>query len=386
MALTVGNLFKESVKYNMKLLAGEAGLHRLVQWVHIIETNEGAQFLHGNEVVITECIQGNEEEKLRRFVETIYRRHASALIVNTGMFIRTIPDSIIAFCEEKEFPLFTLPWEVPLVDVTREYCQRIMDNAAKEDSVATIIKNLIFHVGEKETLLHQMERLGYMTTSSMTLLCISLGIEHGTEEFVNESRKLKMLAESCAKHIRDQYISFEYREKRIILLIDYTSENLEMYLDCLFKKISAHKLLSQIAIGVGDTVKGLENQDVNFTRAYAACKIARRKQETILRYQDLGLFKLLVNIDNTDVLSGFYQETLGKLIEYDQKNGTDYQNFVKTYIECEGRQGEVSARLFIHRNTVNNYIRKAEEIMDLDISSWEGKAMLYAALCVESIL
>lgn len=41
MALTVGNLFKESVKYNMKLLAGQAGLCRPVQWIHIIETNEG---------------------------------------------------------------------------------------------------------------------------------------------------------------------------------------------------------------------------------------------------------------------------------------------------------------------------------------------------------
>ena len=128
MALTVGNLFKESVKYNMKLLAGQAGLCRPVQWIHIIETNEGAQFLHGNEVVITECIAGNDEEKLQRFVGTIYRLHASALIINTGMFIKTVPDSVIAFCEEKQLPLFALPWEVPLVDVTREYCQMIIDN------------------------------------------------------------------------------------------------------------------------------------------------------------------------------------------------------------------------------------------------------------------
>ena len=147
MALTVGNLFKESVKYNMKLLAGQAGLCRPVQWIHIIETNEGAQFLHGNEVVITECIAGNDEEKLQRFVGTIYRLHASALIINTGMFIKTVPDSVIAFCEEKQLPLFALPWEVPLVDVTREYCQMIIDNAAQEDTVAAIMKDLIFHVG-----------------------------------------------------------------------------------------------------------------------------------------------------------------------------------------------------------------------------------------------
>ena len=88
MALTVGNLFKESVKYNMKLIAGQEGLSNLVQWIHIIETNEGAQFLHGNEVVITECIAGNDEEKLICFVNTIYRLRASALIINVGMLSR----------------------------------------------------------------------------------------------------------------------------------------------------------------------------------------------------------------------------------------------------------------------------------------------------------
>lgn len=386
MALTVGNLFKASVQYNMKLLAGENGLNNPVQWVHIIETNEGARFLHGNEVVITECILGNDEEKLRCFVETVYQLHASALIVNTGMFIRTIPDSIIAFCNENQFPLFTIPWEVPLVDVTRDYCQRIMDNAVREDSVASIIKDLIFNVGDKKTLVHQMERYGYMPTCAMTFLCFSLDMEKGTEEFVNAGGCLKHLSESTAKAIKDQYISFGYQEKRIVVLIDYSEEQFEQYLDDIFKKLSAQKRLSQVYIGVGDAVKGLENQDINFMRAYAACEIACKRQEHILRYRELGLYKLLVNIGNSEVLSDFYKDSFGKLIEYDNENGTDYHNFIKTYIECNGHQGDVSRKFFIHRNTVNNYIRKAEEIMGMDLTSWEGKARLYAAFCIESIL
>ena len=386
MALTVGNLFKESVKYHMKLLAGEKGLSRLVQWVHIIETEEGARFLHGNELVITECILEYEEEELLSFVETLFQLNASALIVNTGRFIKIIPDTVRSFCEKNSFPLFSIPWEIPLVDVTREYCQRIMDNEAREDSITTIIRNWIFNVGEKEPLIHQMEWYGYMSGSSMTFLCISLNIEKGTEEFMNESRRLKLLAESTAKTIKDQYISFEYQENRIVILIDYSEENLNLYLDGIFKKLSDCKLLPQIYIGVRDTIKGLEKQDINFMRAYAACKIAGRKQEHILRYQELGLYKLLVNIGNTEVLTDFYKDSLGKLIKYDKENGTDYYNFIKTYIECNGHQGDVSQKFFIHRNTVNNYVKKAEEIMGIDLTSWEGKAKLYAAFCIDSML
>lgn len=72
--------------------------------------------------------------------------------------------------------------------------------------------------------------------------------------------------------------------------------------------------------------------------------------------------------------------------EYDEKNNTEYETFVKMYVACDGHQGEVSEKCFIHRNTVNNYVKKAEEIMGIDLSTWEGKARLYVALCVEDIL
>lgn len=386
MALTVSNLYKESVKYHMKMLAGENGLSNLVQWVHIIETTEGAKFLHGRELIITECIIGYEEKKLLDFVKTLYELHASALIVNTGRFIHEIPDSVIVYCNENSFPLFTIPWEIPLVDVTREYCQRIMDDAVREDSVATTMKNLIFQIGDQDALIHQMERFGYMAASSMLFLCISLDKEKGTEEFVNESRSVKLLAESAAKCIKEQYISFEYQEKRIVVLVDYTQDETEKYLDIVCKKLSAAKLFTELHIGVGDNIKGLENQDVNFMRAYSACEIAGRKSEHVLRYQELGLYKLLVNIGNTKVLQDYFEDSFGKLIAYDAENGTDYHRFIQTYIACNGHQGDVSEKLFIHRNTVNNYVRKVEEIIDIDLLSLEGKAKLYAAYCIEDIL
>ncbi len=386
MALIVKDLFKASVKYHIKLLAGESGLSNLVQWVHIIETIEGARFLHGNELIITEGILEKEEEKLLAFIEKLYSLNASAVIINTGMFIHQIPDSVLDFCNEKGFPLFSIPWQVSLVDVTREYCQRIIDNDKKEDTIVTAFKNLIFHTGDKESSIHQMERYGYLTTDTMLFLCFSLTLEKGTEEFVNKSRKLKLMSEHAAKMIKDQFISFEYQEKRIVVLIDYTQEEAETYLDRIFKELSVNKMLPDIYIGVSDNLKGLENQESNFMRAYSACEIAHKKEEHVLRYQELGLYKLLVNIENAEVLMDFYQSSLGQIVKYDEENGTDYYKFIRTYIECDGHPGSVSDRMFIHRNTVNNYMKKIEEIMDMDLLSLEGKAKLYAAYCIDNML
>lgn len=393
MALTVNNLYKESDKYQMKLLAGATGLDNPVQWVHIIETNEGAAYLHGQELVITEGVREYEEMRLLDLVRTIQLRNASGIILNTGMYIRKVPEVVIEYCNEKNLPLFSVPWEVALVDVTREFCRRIMDNAAKEESITTAMKNLIFGVGDQSASVRQMERFGVSATSTLTFLCIA--VEKDTEE--KEARgsagdhaeniaQLRRMAERTGRSMKEQYLGFEYQERLIVVLAGYDERETEGYLDQLLRRMAPEKLLACTYIGVGDPIQGWENQGANFHRAYAACEIALRKRERVLKYCELGLYKMLINIERRDVLTEFYEDTLGKLVAYDRENGTDYHGFVRTFIECDGHQSEISDSLFIHRNTVNNYVRKIEEICGIDLSTVAGKARMYNAYCAEDLL
>lgn len=386
MALTVSNLYRESARYNMKLLAGESGLSNLVAWIHVIETTAGARFLHGNEIVITEGTICRQEAELLEYVQEVFARHASAVIFNTGMFILNVPPSVLDYCNANGLPLFTVPWEVSLVNLTSDFCRRITEHETRQDSIVTTFKNLIFDIGDKEALIHQMERYGYMSDSTMTFICICLEMEKSSLEIVKESRRIKHIAEQSAKRIQDRYISFEYQEKRVVVLIDYTSNEVERFVDNVFRSLSANKLVPFIYIGIGDNMKGLEMQDNNFMRAYAACQIAVKRKERVLKYQELGLYRLLVNVKNIELLSGLYYDTLGRLAEYDRENGTDYGNFIRTYIECDGNKRQVSETLYIHRNTVNNHVKKIEEILDVDLFSWEGKSILYTAYCIGNLL
>lgn len=387
MALTVGKLYKESSKYKIHFWAGEEGLGNIVKWVHMIETIDGAGFLHGQELVVTAGILGEKEDTLLKFVKTVFDRNASALIINTGMFIKTIPNSVIAFCNENHLPLFTIPWEIPLVDVTKDYCQRIIDDEVREDNIITVFKNLIFHIGNSEEGLRQMERFGYLNSSSIQCICIALDLAKETNLFVTESEKLATIVRRLATEEKNgQFLTFEYHERRIVFLIDYSNEEMDAFVNGLFKKLSAEKMLSLSYIGIGENIKGFEYQSENFKRAYCACDIAQKKGEHVLKYQDIGLYKLFANISDQEIMLEYYRDTLGKLIEYDRESGTEIHRFIITYIECNGHQGKVSEEFFIHRNTVNNYLKKAEEIMDIDLSSWDGRAKLYVAYSLESFL
>jgi len=62
MAITLEKISKKSdYLYKMKLEAGESGIKNIVQWVHIIEDYDVANFLRGSELVFTTGIECDSE-------------------------------------------------------------------------------------------------------------------------------------------------------------------------------------------------------------------------------------------------------------------------------------------------------------------------------------
>lgn len=159
MALPMEKLYKNCIaRYRMRLIAGNEGMNNLVKWVHIVEDEEVPAFLHGGELVFTAGIRSKiAKDWLRTFAENLYQAGASVFVVNIGPYIQEVPEDVIAYCNEVSMPLFTIPWETHMVDMTREFCQRIIHSETIEDSISTTIKNILFQIGDLETQILQME-------------------------------------------------------------------------------------------------------------------------------------------------------------------------------------------------------------------------------------
>ena len=75
--------------FRINLIAGANGLDNMVDWVHIIEDKDVAQFLHGHELVLTTGIGNlNNAEELLRFIKEIHNVGASGLMINLGHIYR----------------------------------------------------------------------------------------------------------------------------------------------------------------------------------------------------------------------------------------------------------------------------------------------------------
>jgi hypothetical protein len=80
-------------------------------------------------------------------------------------------------------PLFTIPWETKMVDMTRDFCHRIMRNEQMENNIVSALKDILFSPGNPDVRIAELRQYGYQTESRFCFvsLCIS-GIEPGTEE------------------------------------------------------------------------------------------------------------------------------------------------------------------------------------------------------------
>lgn len=385
MSIMVKKLYKNgSFLYKMKLVAGRDGMENLVKWVHIIEDDNATSFLHGNELVFTAGILNHTEHWLLQFVKKLHDAETSAFVINIGPHIKEIPDEVIEFCNEVSLPLFTIPWETRMVDMTRDFCHRIMNNEHMQSNTATTIKNILFGVGDLETQMLQLERFGYQRDSRFCF--VSLMTQDKSPKVDENREALNKIAEISAKRISELFIMFSYKEYQTLVLVNYTDADIKMFVDG-FVNLAAQKARGwTFHMGISSNQMGVKNQKENFEKSMSAMKMAKKRKELYCYYDKLGIFKVLYAVSDKAVLREYYKSVVGKLETYDRENGTTLTGMLLAYLENNGSLQMVSEKQYVHRNTVTNQLKKIEEITGYNPFNLDDKVKLSMAFYIKEIL
>ena len=72
------------------------------------------------------------------------KKEACGLAVNLGPYIGRVPEELLEFGDKKGFPIFTIPWEIRLVDVTRALTTRLNEYEQTEKTLNQAVENAIF--------------------------------------------------------------------------------------------------------------------------------------------------------------------------------------------------------------------------------------------------
>jgi PucR family transcriptional regulator, proline-responsive transcriptional activator len=379
-------LLKLPALKNISVAAGANGLERTVRWVYTSEcfedNREIVDWLYGGELVfITGRDIKNDETLLLDLIQKINDKNVSGLLINLGPYISEIPQSVVELANKLEFPIFTIPWETRLVDVTREICTAIITKEMEEGSIENLLENiLVSEASEEESLWNRAAYYGYQL-NGLCMMCI-IDIYHfaeylKTHDIIDESSILEMrtgfkriIQEVLARNNRKALLML--RSDSVLILIRSQQTDSEI-LNAIFTQIkeSISKKLGGLAIkiGIGNAYAKLSEMKKSLKEAEQALKIAKLSYEekACYHFKDLDIYSLILGVEDVQLLENYYQKMLGQLLEHDRINSSSLVSTLETFINESGNLSASAEKLYIHRNTLIYRINKIEEITSVDL-------------------
>lgn len=385
MAVLLSDLYESVKNQDMTLVAGEKGMNNVVRWLHMVESNEISSFLDGQEIAFTTGVGLSEHETLLDLAKSNNEHRASGMVVNIGPFIKEIPEEVIAYCNAEGFPLFTVPWQVHMAEIMRTFCYMITESDKFNLELSSAVKNAIFFSGQEELYVPQLERNNFLRTWSYCITVID--IEEDGEPVAEEKmqRYLKIM-ENYMIFSRKKTFAFELGGTIVLLFADYAEDMVKKAVTDLLKRCNFQK--EQCYVGIGRCTPGAQSIGKSYRQACQVLKLQKNvhNDKDVVAYQELGIYKLLMDIENQDVINEYYAETIQKLVEYDKLNQTNYCDVLQCYLEHSGSVKETAEAMFVHRNTINYKINKIEEMLNCDLSELDTRLLYSIAFMLKKIM
>ncbi|MEG2177103.1 MAG: PucR family transcriptional regulator ligand-binding domain-containing protein, partial [Oscillibacter sp.] len=128
------------------LVAGRGGLQRKLTWPYVGQTASVAQWVHGGELLfITGIGAARSPESLLLVAQECVAKGLCGLVILVGdEYIKEIPAAVIAVAEEAGLPLFRMPFDLKIIDVTSEIVDLIMQDKYERKRSKGFLERLLF--------------------------------------------------------------------------------------------------------------------------------------------------------------------------------------------------------------------------------------------------
>ncbi|WP_170932784.1 PucR family transcriptional regulator ligand-binding domain-containing protein [Desulfosporosinus sp. FKB] len=356
-------------KYMLTILGGQSGLNNAASWVYVTEDIQTVSFLKGGELVITTGLFTQNNINLYNFIRTIALHNCSGIVINVGKYIikEDITPEIIEFCNINGFPLFTMPWEIHLVDILQDFCKLLLYDNNWENQLSSTFQNAINQTPVQDNTLRTLNQFGFETIGDYRVFVIRNLMETTIITSPLNSYSLK-------------YHLFQYDNMHILV---YNTAQKQLSLD---RVITLICYCDSIILGISDTAHSLAQISLNYKRARFSLAAAEFYQRQCVRFDELGLFQIFFSLSDPSLLETLFLQHLGKLEKYDRDHDSDYMNTLHIYLLSDCSLLDTASRLHTHRNTIVYRIRKIKEILNIELDNSSIKFNLMMSFCIKEYL
>jgi hypothetical protein len=356
-------------KYNLSFLSGQKGLSNTVSWIYLAEDIQNTDFLKGGELVITTGLFTNSGVGLFEFIRALAMKNCSSIFINIGKYLHTqdITPEILEFCEVNKFPLFTLPWEVHLVEIMQDYCRILLQDNQRGDTLSAAFQSALHQTQIPEDILRTLNQFDYATLADYRVIVI------------RNLHDTTIITSPLNRHGLKYHLFF-YNNLQILI---YHSSKEQLSLKKIIEIIC---YCDSVILGASDIIHSITQIGQCYKRACFSLAAAELWNRPNIIFDELGIFQLLYCNSDPDLLQVMYQRALGVLEKYDMEHDTDYINTLRIYLLSDCNLIESAARLFTHRNTIVYRIRKIKDLLGTELDNSSVKFDLLMAFYVKEYI
>ena len=383
MSFTIEDMMLTSEKrYEMKFLAGKNGWANSISWVHLLEDTTIIQNFWGKEVAVTTGLGFPEKEDWMRLARKLNRYHASGLIINVGQYIRDIPEELMAYCDENDLPLLTVPWEVRLSDMIKDFSIRVFVQDNTDEQIAAALIAAIETPDNQTAYRRELWQYFDVDGSFQVLLLTCEGLD--AMDMV-ERRKLSYRIQVYLEDITHNASFFYYNSDFVLVANAVPEETLYQLIEGAIKRGEKRMPERKLRVGIGSKCMDISRLSVSYRRAKAAVQMAMTQKRQVVKFDDCGLYRLLYMVEDTGVLQEIETECLAALEEYDRKYNAGYVETLQSYLKHNGSIQAVAEELYTHRNTVLYRLGNIRKVLGNELKTPEERLPYQMAFYIRSM-
>jgi len=390
MAIELCRLIEKVSHKDITLLAGEKGMNNFVSWVHMVESAEASDFLAGGEIAFTTGIGLNSNLSLLDLVSILYENHVAAVVLNVGPFIETVPQEVIDFGNQHDFPIFLVPWKIHIAEIIQTISYAITKSDQRDLETAAAFKNSIFFPKQEEIYVIPLSQLGFQVNWSYHVCALKVVSVPNTGSSYNRLTEICSTMNDYFRHRHyENYAVFHNEDQVVLVLGNYDKDLLDTFIRDL--KVYTGTLLrnnEESFLGIGKCTKSIRCLSKSYDQAMSIQRLQEHHKvdKSLISYDSMGIYKLLMGIEDRDILVEYHRATLLPLLEYDAQNESDLAVVLRSYLKHDGSVKATADELFLHRNTVNYKIGKVSEVLKMDLSALNSRLQLSLGFMLQDML
>ena len=365
------DLYSLSSLSQLKIIAGTGGLHRGIRWVYKAESLKLSQWVHGEELlIISKLVSMEPDFDLENLLlEAINLNMSGALLLIGPNYIDKVSKPVIELCDKKQFPLFAIPWNLPLVDFFEEIGHAISNSTFHQDNRNDVIFNIIFENQQSASLLElQAAENNYDLTGANCFFLLNFTLPDSGQTAEMERSINRNVWEFTQRAFIDSDLPLLTSVYSTHMIGIFPAKNQEAVTH-LFETIihffqETYPDLS-CNIGVGTPIQQIAQLKRSYEQAAECINYCRKRnlKFQICSYDQLGIYQLFSDMSKTALYEDFINKQLGVLIDYDAQNHTQLLSTLELYLKNNCNLLHTAHALFTHRNTIKYRMKRIEELL-----------------------